>query len=510
MIEQRSAPPAAATATPVPQQRRDRQQHPVQELALGPAQPRSCCSSIRRTPPGTPPPAVRARRRNGRQLLLQLVLQPLTVLLRRPPADARRRAARRRARRRAAASRARVAERQPSASGRQPPRPAEVPARPAAPPARAAPGSTPSPHQRLDDERLGQRRERDDLAPREHGVRQLVGRADSSRNTASAGGSSSTFSSTSAAAVRSRSASRTTMTLRPGSGGVEVRRAPDRAVAGSVSTWMSRPSGSSTNMFGWWSSQRQAAVAALAAPAVADTAAPRRTRAAASACPTPRAGEQVRVVRALERAGARNARGLVLPRHVAARPGGSPGRRPSSSSGRVRPSATLQPARRSQRRRATPLETSSGVPVGVDDHEPLGMLLRDLQVRVGHLRVEVAPSSSIRSGASVDRSRPSSGSRCSRITRSGNSPCVAHAFSVRMSCSPSPRATPGTRPRSRRTGRTSRPCPRPAPGGSPSPRAARGVAANSSASARASSLPVVGSRSISAAVRRTRSRRAPA
>ena len=74
-------------------------------------------------------------------------------------------------------------------------------------------------------------------------------RADISSNTASAGGSSSTFSSVSAAAGDSRSASRITNTLRPGSGA--VRYAGCHTSSRIVSTWMSRPSGSTRNSFGW-------------------------------------------------------------------------------------------------------------------------------------------------------------------------------------------------------------------------------------------------------------------
>jgi hypothetical protein len=73
-------------------------------------------------------------------------------------------------------------------------------------------------------------------------------RADSSNRIASAGGSSSTFSSVSAAWGDNRSASRITKTLRPGSGA--VRYAGCQTSARIVSTWMSRPSGSTRNSFG--------------------------------------------------------------------------------------------------------------------------------------------------------------------------------------------------------------------------------------------------------------------
>ena len=73
-------------------------------------------------------------------------------------------------------------------------------------------------------------------------------RADISRNTESAGGSSSTLSSVSAAAGERRSASRITKTFRPGSGA--VRNAGVQTSSRIVSTWMSRPSGSTRNTFG--------------------------------------------------------------------------------------------------------------------------------------------------------------------------------------------------------------------------------------------------------------------
>ena len=74
-------------------------------------------------------------------------------------------------------------------------------------------------------------------------------RADSSSSTASAGGSSSTFSSVSAAGGERRSASRIRKTFRPGSGA--VRYAGCQTSSRTVSTWMSRPSGSTRNSFGW-------------------------------------------------------------------------------------------------------------------------------------------------------------------------------------------------------------------------------------------------------------------
>src|SRR5204862_275089 len=53
------------------------------------------------------------------------------------------------------------------------------------------------------------------------------------------------------------------------------------------------------------------------------------------------------------------------------------------------------------------------------------------------------PSCSIRSrGSSSDRAIPSSGSRCNRITISGNNPWVAQTFSDKTSGSPNPRAHP--------------------------------------------------------------------
>ena len=73
-------------------------------------------------------------------------------------------------------------------------------------------------------------------------------RADINRNTASAGGSSSTFSNVSAAAGESRSASRITNILRPGSGA--VRETGVQTSSRIVFTWMSRPSGSTRNSFG--------------------------------------------------------------------------------------------------------------------------------------------------------------------------------------------------------------------------------------------------------------------
>ena len=169
------------------------------------------------------------------------------------------------------------------------------------------------------------------------------------------------------------------------------------------------------------------------------------------------------------------------PRDAAQRLGRRPAR--SSRSRTTRSSASRTPRRRRPRpRRPPPPRTAPGAP------------RRSSGRRRPPWRGSPAPSSSMRSGASVERSRPRSGSRCSRITRSGNRPWVAHTFRVSTSCSPRPARPPLVRERGVDVAVADHDLARRrAPAGSPRPRSARGAAANSSASLRASSLPVFGS-----------------
>ena len=212
-------------------------------------------------------------------------------------------------------------------------------------------------------------------------------RADSRMKTVSAGGSSSTFSSVSAAAGERRSASRIRKTFRPGSGGGPVGRLPDLlADRVDVDVAALRLHHELVRML---VAQGQPAVPARAAPAVrAQQRGGERARGERLAGSL-RAREDVRVVRTLRRAPEERHRGLL-----AREPARAPRR---SWPPRVRAGCRLDEARPSRSAIAcssasrTLVEDRRRLSGRVDHHEALRMLLGDLQVRVGDLREERLP-----------------------------------------------------------------------------------------------------------------------
>ena len=271
-------------------------------------------------------------------------------------------------------------------------------------------------------------------------------RADISRNTASAGGSSSTFSKRVGRGRREPVGLADHEDLAAGLGRRARGRRPD-LLADRVDVDVAAL-GLDQELVGVLILEREPAVAALAAAAV--PAQQRRgerasgQRLAAALGP----GEHVGVMWPLGRA--------LQERHRGVLPGHPLEHRPTSwrecSDGRqtgLDRAAVATPfgalvllrapcrARRVRRRRPRPVpcrrrprRTARGAP------------RRSSGTRRRPSRGSPGPRAPCRSGASVERSKPRSGSRCSRITRSGKSPWVAHTFSVSTSCLAEPACPP--------------------------------------------------------------------